>query len=149
MHIGDTALAWDGKPLDGQTLRLSDFAGKAVLLVFWSMNGYSVPEIRTEPLKLQSLLDQYGTNLMRVVGMTLASESDDIQAFVEEHKLRWPQVSFDNLAASRVWQAYDVQAGPVLILVGADGKVRARHWTIDGIRPAMEEALRALARRHR
>jgi peroxiredoxin len=149
LRIGDTALAWDGKTLDGQTLRLSDFAGKAVLLVFWSMNGYSVPEIRTEPLKLQSLLDQYGTNLMRVVGMTLASESDDIQAFVEEHKLRWPQVSFDNLTASRVWQAYDVQAGPVLILVGADGKVRARHWTLEGIRPAVEEALHGLAQGQR
>ncbi len=142
LRIGDTAPAWAGKTLDGPMLKLSDFAGKTTLLVFWSMNPYSVPEIRTEPLKLQSLLDQYGTNLMRVVGMTLASQSDDIQAFVDEHKLRWPQVSFDNLAASRVWQAYDVQAGPVLILVGADGKVQARHWTIDGIRPAIDEVLR-------
>ena len=58
-------------------------------------------------------------------------------------------MSLDNLAASRVWQAYDVQAGPVLILVGADGKVRARHWTLEGIRPAVDEALRALAQRQR
>jgi hypothetical protein len=48
----------------------------------------------------------------------------------------------DNSTAGRIWKAYDVQAGPVLILVGADGKVRARHWTLEGIRPAIAAALR-------
>lgn len=118
---GDPAPRFDVQRLDGSTATSEDWSGEVVLLDFWAT--WCVGCIGATP-RMNRLHDEYGPEGFSVV--SLNQEPEDLPAVAEvvrERDIRYP-VLVDPGAVAR---AYGVGALPTVILVGADGVIRARH----------------------
>ena len=104
--------------IDGKTVRLSDFRGKAVLLIFWAT--YCAP-CRIEMPWFVELQDRYAAEGLQVVGVAMDDASpDDIEKFASELGVNYPIL----VGEETVGNAYGgVQFLPSTFYIGRDGKV--------------------------
>jgi len=104
--------------IDGKTVRLSDFRGKAVLLKFWAT--YCAP-CRIEMPWFVELQDRYAAEGLQVVGVAMDDASpDDIEKFASELGVNYPIL----VGEETVGNAYGgVQFLPSTFYIGRDGKV--------------------------
>ncbi|CAN5753390.1 hypothetical protein BH23PLA1_BH23PLA1_42710 [soil metagenome] len=127
--VGQQAPAIEGNDLDGDPVRLADFEGNVVLIVFWTT--WSVPNAQ-QAEALNAIYDQYRDQGFRVLGINLdtveAGEQEagtvppNVRRFVLDYNLRWPNLV--NGAGDRDHaKAYHVTEVPATYLVGRDGKI--------------------------
>jgi peroxiredoxin len=104
--------------INGKTVRLSDFRGKAVLLNFWAT--YCAP-CRVEMPWFVELQDRYAAEGLQVVGVAMDDASpDDIEKFANELGVNYPIL----VGQETVGNAYGgVQFLPSTFYIGRDGKV--------------------------
>src|ERR1044072_8866631 len=79
------------KSLDGRTVKLSDFRGKAVLLNFWAT--YCTP-CRVEMPWLVDLYKQYHEQGLEIVGVSMDDDGEEqrVADVVREIKIKYPIV---------------------------------------------------------
>ena len=139
LKVGDLAPPFEVKTFDGQPIRLADFQGKVVLLCFWWASPYSVDRQRLKELKL--LREQYRKdNPLVILGVNLNADAAEAEAVIAEEKWDWLQTRAANRAAF-FRDEYELQSTPALLVIGPDGRVRARHYQVDGIRSALWAAV--------
>jgi peroxiredoxin len=104
--------------INGKTVRLSDFRGKAVLLNFWAT--YCAP-CRIEMPWFVELQDRYAAEGLQVVGVAMDDAGpDDIEKFASELGVNYPIL----VGGETVGNAYGgVQFLPSTFYIGRDGKV--------------------------
>jgi len=129
--------------LDGRTVHLSDFHGKAIVLNFWAT--WCTP-CRYEMPWFEQMQKQYGPQGLQVLGITVhdTSEKNDIAAFASNLGIDYPIL----LGKKSVGEAYEcVRSVPVTIYVGRDGKIVEKVFGLKG-RDEIEESVRkSLSRR--
>lgn len=104
--------------LDGNSMRLSDLRGKAVLLNFWAT--------WCSPCKIEmpwfiELQKQYGARGLQIVGVAMDDSSkEDIAKFAKDMGVNYPVL----LGKEEVGDAYGgVPALPETFFIGRDGKI--------------------------
>jgi thiol-disulfide isomerase/thioredoxin len=104
--------------LDGKSMRLSDFRGKAVLLNFWAT--------WCGPCKIEmpwfiELQKQYQAQGLQIVGVAMDDSSkEDIARFAQEMGVNYPVL----IGKEAVGDAYGgVPALPESFFIGRDGKI--------------------------
>jgi len=104
--------------LDGKTVHLSDFRGKAVLLNFWAT--WCQP-CKIEMPWFEQLQKQYAPEGLQVIGVAMDDAGkEDIANFAKHLGVDYPIL----LGKESVGDAYDgVQFLPATFYVGRDGKV--------------------------
>jgi peroxiredoxin len=132
---GDSGSALQGKlapdftltTLDGKTVRLSDFRGKAVLLNFWAT--------WCEPCKVEmpwfvEMQKQYGDQGLQILGVAMDDASPkDISQFTKEMGVNYPIM----IGKDSVGDAYGgVQFLPATFYIGRDGKVVNKVFGLKG-----------------
>lgn len=107
--------------LDGKTLKLSDYHGKAVLLNFWAT--------WCEPCKIEmpwfvELQNKYGAQGLQVLGVAMDDASPkEISEFAQKMGVNYPIV----IGKEQVGDEYGgVQYLPSTFYVGRDGKIIER-----------------------
>ncbi|GBC83670.1 Thiol-disulfide oxidoreductase ResA [bacterium HR11] len=75
------------KDLNGQTVSLDSFAGKALLINFWA--SWCGP-CKEEMPDLQRLYDRWKDRGLVVIGISVDASLEDAKKFVEEHKFSYP-----------------------------------------------------------
>lgn len=107
--------------LQGATVHLSDFRGKAVLLNFWAT--WCQP-CKIEMPWFEDLQKQYGSQGLQVVGIALDDASkEDIAKFTKEMGVNYPIL----LGKESVGSAYGgVQFLPSTFFIDRQGKIVAR-----------------------
>lgn len=114
---GQSAHAWVGTDLQGQTWQLADLRGKAVLINFWA--SWCAPCLAEMP-SLQSLPKAYGRDKLVVLAVNFKESGPVVQRYVQRNNLTLP-VLLDPLGTmARVW---GVSVFPTTVLVAADGRV--------------------------
>jgi thiol-disulfide isomerase/thioredoxin len=114
--------------LDGKTIHLSDFRGKAVALNFWAT--------WCEPCKIETpwlveLQNQYGPNGFQVVGVSAdeGDSKDDVAKFTKSMGVNYPIL----LGKENVINDYGgVQFLPETIYINRDGKVVDKVFGLKG-----------------
>ena len=125
--------------LDGKTMRLSDFRGKAVLLNFWAT--------WCSPCKIEmpwfiDLQKEYGSQGLQIVGVAMDDASkEDIAKFAKDMGVNYPIL----LGKEAVGDEYGgVPALPESFLIARDGRIVDRIIGLKGkaeIEDAVKKAL--------
>jgi len=114
--------------LAGQTLRLSDYHGKVVLLNFWA--SFCAPCLKEMPA-LESLWQDYREQGFVVLAIAADRGSiDPVRSFIETGNYSFP-IPLDPDGSVR--KQYEVMALPTTYLIGRDGRftgrvLGAREW---------------------
>jgi peroxiredoxin len=119
---GKAARDFTLQSLEGKTVRLSDFRGKAVLLNFWAT--------WCEPCKIEmpwfvELQKQYGPQGLQIVGVAMDdSDPQDIAKFAHEMNIDYPILVGKESARDAIASDYGgVQFLPETFFIDRDGKV--------------------------
>ena len=114
------------KSLDGKTIHLSDYKGKAVLLNFWAT--------WCEPCKIETpwlveLQKQYGAQGLQILGVDADDDSDpsDVSTFVKDMGIDYPVLIGKESETDAVANAYGgIAFLPQSFLISRDGRVVAK-----------------------
>jgi peroxiredoxin/TolA-binding protein len=108
----------DGRPLDLQSLR-----GKVVLLHYWA----SWSDLcRAELSQLRDLNAKYAKQGFVIVGISLDGNRRDLDAFLKQSRLPWPQVYEEGGLDGRLANSMGILSLPTMILIDKDGTVLDR-----------------------
>ena len=118
LQIGEDAIAFRGKTRDGKDVSLADFAGKALVLVFWSAGDRDLPALVTT---LDQLRGKHGDKLA-VLGVCLDRDLAQIAADVERFRITFPVVADGKGEQNDIALRWFVGA-PVVNVVDGKGKV--------------------------
>ncbi len=126
--------------LDGEKVKLSDYAGKVVILDFWAT---WCPPCRRGVPDLISIQKEYKDDLV-IIGISLdqPSTQKDIQPFIEEFGINYPVV----LGNQEVSMAYgNIRAIPTSFVIDREGNIAnkfvglvPKSTLIDAIKPLLK-----------
>lgn len=137
---GKPAPEFSLQSLEGKTVSLSDFRGKAVLLNFWAT--WCAP-CKIEMPWFAELQKQYGSQGLQVLGVAMDDASpEDISKFAKDVGVDYPIL----IGKEAVGDAYGgVQFLPATFYIGRDGKVVDKVFGLKGRGEIEDEVKKALA----
>lgn len=138
LRVGDRAPEFALADLDGNPVRLSDYAGHPVLVNFWA--SWCVPCVEEFPV-LQGALDAHADAGLVVIGIVYRDRSEAARAFADQMAAEWP-MAMD--PGEVVAQAYGVYGPPESWIIGRDGTVASRQigpYTAEELEAQLREVL--------
>jgi len=131
-----------GNAVQGGKVDLKKYRGKAAVVVqYWTTSS---DVCKADHAVLGNLYKKYGGGRgLEIIGVNLDYTRSDLLAYLKESRLPWPQLYEAGGFESRYAKEMGVVTVPLMMLVGADGKV-----INDNIQAAeIEEALKKLETR--
>ena len=135
-RVGEEAPAYAARTIAGDSLRLSDLRGRAVLLNVWAT--WCIP-CRKELPELQTLHTRYASQGLQVVGVSVDEGNDDaaVRDFANEFGITYT-IARD--PATLIYSAFAIPGVPASFLIDRSGKVA---WRILGPFSATDTTLQA------
>ncbi|MGE7625338.1 peroxiredoxin family protein [Viridibacillus sp. NPDC096237] len=120
LKINDVAPDFKLKNLTGETVKLSDYRGKKILLNFWA--SWCPPCIQEMPY-MQEYYKEYGDKSdMEILAVNMTRKEvggiENIEKFIEEYELTFPIVLDDK---GKVMDLYDVRSFPTTYIINKEG----------------------------
>ncbi len=109
------------KTLDGSRLTLSEYRGKVILLDFWATWCSPCQEEIPRFVEWQG---KYGNQGFQVIGISMDDNPKPVQGFVQDFRMRYPVAMGTQEMAS---QFGGILGLPVNLVIGRDGKIKAKH----------------------
>ena len=135
--VGKT-LDLSGKSLAGEAVDLAKFRGKVVLVQYWATwCGQSKADIPA----LKELAAKYGDSFT-VLGVSLDTNPQDLQAYLTENKLPWPLIFESGGLDSRPANLLGIWTLPTMILVDKDGKVVSRNIALADVEAKVKKLVK-------
>lgn len=129
LSVGDTAPSFTVKDTNGNTVSLSDYAGKTVVLYFYPKDD--TPGCTKEACSFRDNYAAYQGKDIAVFGVSMDDESSH-KAFTDKFNLPFPLLADTDGAIAK---AYDVDGGGyakrVTYVIGEDGKIAKVYTTIN------------------
>jgi thiol-disulfide isomerase/thioredoxin len=111
-----------GKDLDGNQVRISDHAGKVVIVSFWA--SWCGPCKKELPV-LAGLAKRVGPEHMKIIAINYHDEQKQFKYVV--NVLKDYPITILRDSAGKAAHKFEVQAIPRMIVIGRDGKVASDH----------------------
>ncbi|MEI3607665.1 TlpA disulfide reductase family protein [Pseudogracilibacillus sp. SE30717A] len=118
LEKGNIAPAFELETMDGETVKLSDFYGKKILLNFWAT---WCPPCRAEMPDMQKFHETYEDGVVLAVNLTETENSlKNINTFLDEYGITFTVLSDTDTVVSNIYKA---QALPTSYLINSEGKI--------------------------
>lgn len=128
LAVGDTAPSFTVKDTNGNTVTLSDYAGKTVVLYFYPKDD--TPGCTKEACSFRDNYEQYLSKGITVFGVSMDDEASH-QAFTQKFNLPFPLLADTDGAITK---AYDVDGGGyskrVTYVIDGSGKISQVYATV-------------------
>ena len=135
--VGKT-ISLSGKSPSGEKVQLADYRGKVVLIHYWAT--WSNSSKKDLPV-LKRLATTYGPKFM-VLGVSLDNKVKDLNDYLAENELPWPQIFEEGGMDSPPANQLGVLTVPAMILVNQDGQVVNRAISPNDIEAEVKKLLR-------
>jgi peroxiredoxin len=107
--------------LDGQSLQLSAYRGKVVLLDFWAT--WCDP-CREETPHLVELQNKYRDQGLQIIGVSMDDGPEPVREFYQRFHMNYPVV----MGNAKIGELYGGVLGlPIAFVIGRDGRIYAKH----------------------
>src|SRR5579864_2074355 len=106
--------------LNGQTLQLSSYRGKVVLLDFWAT--WCVP-CRAEIPHFVELQQKYGDRGLQIIGVSMDDSSEPVRDFYQQFHMNYPVV----MGTAKTGELYGGVLGlPIAFVIGKVGLIDSK-----------------------
>ena len=128
------------KDLAGQPLSVGNYKGKVVLVDFWAT--WCGPCVGELPNVIETY-KKYHSAGFEIIGISLDSSREKLEAFIKSHDgMTWQQY-FDGLGwKNKLAGQYGVHGIPFTVLVGPDGKILGKELRGEALGEAVGKALK-------
>jgi cytochrome c biogenesis protein CcmG, thiol:disulfide interchange protein DsbE len=107
--------------LNGESLKLSAYRGKVVLLDFWATWCEPCQE---EIPRFVNLQNEYKQEGLQIIGVSMDDSSDPVRDFYRRLKMNYPVV----MGNAKIGELYGGVLGlPIAFLIGRDGRIYTKH----------------------
>ncbi|MDO8746787.1 MAG: TlpA disulfide reductase family protein [Thermodesulfovibrionales bacterium] len=117
--IGDIAPDFISKDVNGNTVKLSDYKGKVVLIEFWAT---WCPPCRELTPVLNKIYEKYKDKGFVILALT-PEDRDTVRGYIKEQKVKYPVV----IATRETIKQYGIIGIPMSFLVDKEGTIASRH----------------------
>ena len=135
--VGNSIALTGQSPLGGK-VDLAKFRGKAVLIQYWAT--WSAPA-KADMATLKELWSKHGRSFA-IIGVNLDNNVKDLNAYLAENPLPWPQIYEEGGLDSRPANVLGVLTVPTMILVDAQGKVISRNIAIGDVEAEVKKLVK-------
>ena len=113
-----------GQGLQNEVIDTAQYRGKTVLVVFWA--SWASP-FKAELPELKKIAAKYRDRGLEVIGVNLDNERAEVDAFLKENPLTWPQIFEGGGLEGRLAVEYGITSVPTMFLADKQGKVINRN----------------------
>jgi thiol-disulfide isomerase/thioredoxin len=136
---GKPAPAIDGTGMDGKPLKLSDFRGKVVVLVFWgTWCGPCMQEVPHE----RALAERFKGRPFALLGVDCEPDKAAALKVMKEQGITWPNWNDGDPGEGPIAQTYHVRGYPETLVIDPGGVIRHLHLLGSGLDKAVEELIK-------
>lgn len=132
-------LEFSGKTLTGQTLDLSRYRGRVVVIAYWAT--WSRPFLEELP-QLQALSKEYRSKGFEIVGVNVDLVSEGLSEFAQQQGMNFPHIHEEGGLDSPPAVKLGILMPPVMILVDQQGKVISTQATIEMLKEKVPSLLK-------
>jgi len=121
--VGSSAPDFQGITTKAKEIKLSDYAGKVVLLDFWAS---WCPPCRQEMPELIKFYRAHKDSNFQLIAINIDNEKDNVDHFLDK---LFPEPSFPIVLDNnqKIPSLFDIQAMPTTIFIDKKGKIRFWH----------------------
>lgn len=120
LAIGKVAPEITGSDLFGRSMKLSDYRGQVVALLFWSAPCFSEYEAR----EFNRLVEQMDGKAFALIGIHADDNTERAKAAAEKFEMKWP--SFGDAREGPISKAYNISGWPTIYVLDRKGVIRYR-----------------------
>ncbi len=132
------AITIRGQSPQGSPIDLANYRGKVVLIQYWAT--WCAPA-KNDMATLKEMWNKYGRSLA-IIGVSLDNNVKDLNAYLAENPLPWPQIFEEGGLDSRPANALGILTVPTMILVDQEGKVVKRAVSIVDLETELKKLIR-------
>jgi peroxiredoxin len=121
LAIGKPIPEIDGEDTEGKKLKLSDYRGKVVVLVFWgTWCKHCVALLPQE----RALVKRYADQPFALLGVNNDEDRAKLKPFFAKQQITWPSF-YDG--ADAIAKRWNIKGWPAVFIIDAKGVIRHRH----------------------
>ncbi len=137
-QVGGPAPDFQLKNINGQSISLSGFRGKPVLINFWAT---WCPFCRDEMPYLQQVYEEWSGKGLVVLAINIGESPSEVKKFLQTHNLSLPVLLDTN---EKVAQKYNVPPIPTTFFINSDGIIQQKIIGAFPNKEAIEKHLNAI-----
>ena len=120
LKVGQFPPDFEAESLDGQTIKLSDYKGKVVLLDFWAT--WCPPCVHEMP-SVVAAYNKYNSQGFEIIGISLDTNKEKLRNFINDNDVKWIQIFDRGSGDDSIASVYKINAIPTPILLDKEGKI--------------------------
>ncbi|MDB5353095.1 MAG: resA 7 [Planctomycetota bacterium] len=138
LALGKSAPEIEDQAIGGNNIKLSDYRGKVVVLVFWaSWCGPCLAQIPHE----QQLAAKYDGKPFAILGVNLDYTVDEARVTLAKRKITWPNWYGGEAVEGGIADRYHIESLPAVFVLDAKGVIRERDLRGDALEKVVESLL--------
>jgi peroxiredoxin len=120
LTIGKLAPEIEGYDLHDRPLKLSDYRGHVVVLLFWS----ALCPVESEAREFRRLVEQMDGKSFALLGIHADNNTERARTVAEENQMSWP--SFQDAREGPISKTYNINSWPTIYVLDRKGVIRYR-----------------------
>jgi thiol-disulfide isomerase/thioredoxin len=139
LTIGKPAPEIDGVDFDGKPLKLSDYRGKVVVLVFWG--SWCGPCMREVPHE-REMAEKYKGRPFALLGVDCSEEKSAGLKAILDNQMTWPNWHDGADGNGPIVSRYHIRGYPTVFVLDAQGAIRHKQALGEALDRAVEDLLK-------